>query len=56
MLGREVSTLMEGPMSAGFHQLTWNGSSNGREVASGLYFAVLRAGNVHQIRKLMLVR
>jgi glycosidase len=56
LLGREVATIVNGQLGAGFHSVTWDGTSAGRDVSSGLYFAVMRAGSVHQVRKLMLIR
>ena len=39
LLGQQVATLVNGPMGAGLHELTWNGQDGeGRGLASGLYF------------------
>ena len=51
LLGREIATVMNGMLDAGHHKLVWNADS-----PSGLYFAVLEANDVRQIRKLMLLR
>jgi cyclomaltodextrinase / maltogenic alpha-amylase / neopullulanase len=52
ILGREVATVINGSLDAGYHQLTWNS----RDAGSGVYFAVMEAGDVHQVRKLVLIR
>ena len=51
LLGREVVTIMNGMLDAGRYELNWNADS-----PSGLYFAVLQANDIRQIRKLMLLR
>ena len=57
LAGRHVRTLMDGAMAAGPHELIWNGrDDDGREVASGIYFArLLSAGGV-DTHKLVLLR
>ncbi|HEY3294000.1 MAG TPA: fibronectin type III domain-containing protein [bacterium] len=52
MLGQQVAVLMDGMMPAGAHELTWNAG----EYSSGLYFAVLEAGEVRQTQKLILLK
>jgi hypothetical protein len=47
-----VATLVDGVMEAGEYRLTWDG----RNAGSGIYFAVLTAGSLHQVRKLVLIR
>lgn len=55
--GREVAVLHDGPLPAGAHQQVWRGVDGaGRPVASGVYYAVLQAQGVRQVRKLALVR
>jgi hypothetical protein len=41
VLGREIATLVDGPMQAGSHSVTWNAASLG----SGVYFARLSAAD-----------
>jgi hypothetical protein len=44
-------------MKAGAYNLKWNGAdTQGRAVASGVYFYNLEAGEFSQIRKMMLVK
>ncbi|MCH8010394.1 MAG: VCBS repeat-containing protein [Candidatus Marinimicrobia bacterium] len=57
LLGQEVVTLTEGWKDLGYHEVTWNGKDQfGREVASGMYFSVLNAGNRVATRKMVLLR
>ncbi len=51
LLGREVTTLHRGMMSAGQHQLTWSPN-----VGSGVYFLRLKAGTHIRCEKLMFLR
>jgi hypothetical protein len=56
-LGQKVRTLMRGPLGAGFHTLVWNGRDEaGRQVAAGVYFYLLEAGDFRQTRKMTLVK
>lgn len=51
--GVKVRTLVQGDMAAGFHKATWDArSDNGAQVASGLYFYVVKAGE-HVMKKRM---
>jgi hypothetical protein len=44
VLGREVMTLVQGDLPAGFHQSTWNGRDlSGRLASSGMYLLVMQA-------------
>jgi len=52
VLGREVMNLVDGPMSAGFHHMTVDGSS----LASGVYFYRIDAGLFTQVKKLLLLK
>jgi flagellar hook assembly protein FlgD/DNA/RNA endonuclease YhcR with UshA esterase domain len=62
-LGREVSTLVNQEMGAGYLTVNWNGTNNdGARVASGVYFYRLQAqtagGNAPfvELRKMLLVK
>jgi hypothetical protein len=50
--GQEVLRLVESDQPAGYHQITWNAAN----VASGMYFYRLRAGDFVQTRKMILLR
>lgn len=57
VLGREVKSFGFERVSAGKHQITWDGNdAAGSAVASGVYLYQLEAGNVLQTKKLMLLR
>ncbi len=57
LLGRRVRLLRDGRLPAGVYSALWNGfDEQGNPSASGVYFAVLRAGtNLHK-QKLLLLR
>ena len=58
VLGRKVHTLVrEKKQPAGAHTLTWEGTTDsGAAVASGTYFARIRAGTHSEILKMVVVR
>jgi len=56
-LGQEMIRLLEQPMNAGSHSLSWNGRNKiGQEVGSGIYFLKLRADENIAVIKMLLVR
>ena len=55
--GQLVETLVNDNLDAGFHQVVWNGSNlHGSQVASGMYFYHLQAGEFKQIKKMFLLK
>ncbi len=55
--GSLVRTLVSETRASGRHEVVWNGTdNNGQRTASGVYMARLRAGNLTQMRKLVLVK
>ena len=55
--GREVRTLVSGPLKAGLHTVRWDGTNNdGKSVASGVYFYSLKADTYESTKKMVLVR
>jgi flagellar hook assembly protein FlgD len=57
ILGREVRTLMNSDLNAGYHQIVWNGRNNsGSQVASGMYLYRIEAGSFISIKKMMLLK
>jgi hypothetical protein len=57
VLGQRVETLVDGRKSLGMHQATWDGTNRyGNRVGSGVFFIRLRAGDVTETQKAVLVR
>ncbi|MCU0607843.1 MAG: T9SS type A sorting domain-containing protein, partial [Candidatus Edwardsbacteria bacterium] len=57
ILGEEVRTLVDRNLPAGHHSARWDcRDGNGEQVASGVYFYTLSAGNFNSTRKLMVLR
>ena len=55
--GSLVRTLVSGQHEAGRHEVIWDGRDDaGRGVATGTYFARVRAGDFSQIRKMVLLK
>jgi flagellar hook assembly protein FlgD len=55
--GRLVRTLVDAPMSASAHSVTWRGDdAGGRRVASGVYCCVLQTAEGRGVRRLTLIR
>ena len=57
MMGRQVKTLVNSVMTAGTHEVTWDGKdNNGNSLASGTYMYILQAGNHKLVRKMTLLK
>ena len=55
--GRRVTVLLEGEVSPGWGEVSWNGlDSEGKRVGAGVYFVRFEAGQVQQTRKLVQLR
>lgn len=55
--GRKVRTLRDGSLEGGTHRMVWDGrDEEGKEAASGLYFARVRAAGLEQVGRLVLIR
>ena len=55
--GRLVATLVDGPLPAGHHEISWNGRDDaGRRVASGTMFARMEAAGRTWTHKMMLLK
>ncbi len=52
VLGRKVTELISGTLSAGAHALRWDAGA----YSSGVYFCVLRAGDASQTRRVLLLK
>ena len=57
VLGRQVRTLREGVQPAGPHDVVWDGADTaGRMVAAGVYFIVVRSGDMVESRAVTRIR
>lgn len=57
VLGQVVNTLVDEMLPAGNHSVSWDGKSEqGSDVASGVYFYRIKAGNHESIMKMTLLR
>lgn len=57
VLGQKVKTLVDDLQAPGAYEVSWDGTEeSGAEVASGVYFYRLEAGQFNQIKKMVLVR
>ncbi len=52
ILGSEVAALVDGEVSAGYHEVTFDGS----KFASGVYFYRISAGSYNQTKKMLLIK
>jgi 5'-nucleotidase / UDP-sugar diphosphatase len=56
-LGQQVQTLVNETMPAGLHVVEWNGTdAGGRQVASGVYFYRISAGDYTATKKMVLMK
>jgi hypothetical protein len=57
LLGQEVTTLIDQPMSIGWYRASWDGlDENGHPVASGVYFYRMEADNFVKTMKMVLLK
>jgi len=57
LAGRRVARLLDGVLSAGEHEMRWDGrGADGRRVESGRYFIRLAAGDVRETRAVSMIR
>lgn len=55
--GRRVTTLLNGPLTAGNHSIDWTGQDDyGRNMAAGIYFLKLNAGQRQAVQKVLLLK
>ena len=52
LLGKEVATLIDSRMDAGYHHLVWDANS----IASGIYFIHMNSNNFTQTEKIILLK
>jgi hypothetical protein len=56
-VGQLVRTLVSGEYEVGAHKIIWDARDNsGVQMASGVYLAVFKAGEVQQVRRVVLMR
>jgi len=57
ILGQKVTTLADRPFKTGSHEIIWNGRSDSNiMMSSGIYFVVLKAADLRQMTRLMLIK
>ena len=57
IMGRVVATLIQEPMTAGYHKVTWEGKDNvGQRVTSGVYFYRITAGEFVATKKMVVIK
>lgn len=57
LVGELVATLLKGMLSAGEHQINWDGrDTNGEQTPTGVYFYQVKSGDYSQTRKMVLLR
>jgi len=56
ILGNEVATLVDEFKPAGSYEVEFNPASGNRNLASGIYFYQLKAGNTIDTRKMILIK
>jgi hypothetical protein len=57
ILGQKVKTLVDQPMTAGYHTVTWNGKdASGVPSATGIYLYRIQAGDFVESKKMILLK
>jgi flagellar hook assembly protein FlgD len=57
ILGQKVLTLVDENQDAGLKVVTWDGKDReGRDLASGIYFYELKAGNAREAKRMVLLK
>ncbi len=57
VMGQAVKTLADRHITAGSHEVTWDGNDqSGRTVSSGIYFYRLEAGDVEMTKRMLLLK
>jgi hypothetical protein len=57
ILGREVTTLVNGVQEPGYKSITWHGTNAfGKNVGAGMYFYLIQAGDFRQAKKMVLLK
>jgi flagellar hook assembly protein FlgD len=57
MMGRRVKIVFDGDQNAGFRSHWWDATNNdGTSVSAGVYLYTIRAGELMQTRKMVLIK
>ncbi len=57
LFGRPIKTLVSENQQSGYHSVTWNGKDElGNTVSSGIYLYSLKAGNILESKKMILIK
>ena len=57
VMGREVATLQNSEMKAGYHSVRWDARNQmGRKVAAGVYFYQIKTARYLKTRKMVLLK
>jgi hypothetical protein len=56
MIGRLVTTLVDGHQEAGKYTVTFNSTDKALNLSSGVYFYRLEAGSYRSVNKMMLLK
>ena len=57
MMGREVTSLVNNHIDAGYHFIQWNGTNNmGSSVSAGVYIYTIQAGNHMDVNKMIYLK
>jgi len=57
MLGQKVRTLVDDNRAAGYYRVEWDGNTeSGRTAATGVYLYRIKAGNLVEIKKMILLK
>ncbi|MEJ2053620.1 MAG: PKD domain-containing protein, partial [Calditrichaceae bacterium] len=51
-LGEKIMTLIDRPMTSGIYQVDFDGT----DLSSGIYYYAIKAGDFHQVKKMMLLK
>jgi len=57
LLGQKVRTLVSGVQPAGYRFVAWDGrDDSGNGVSTGMYLYIMKAGEFHDMKKLVLLK
>ena len=57
MMGREIVTLINDQQPAGYRSFVWNSTNDlGESVSAGIYLFIIKAGELRQTKKMVLLK